>query len=376
MTAPSTDRCDVLVVLTALRAEGTPVMTRDLCVQWKAAGIAPWVLTLFDKPDDLHPEFAALGVPVVRARVPRTGRHRYWAIAREVAGAARALRPRAVLSMPFGWHAFVLAGARWAGVPVTAAHVGNYPPHWHRGAFWKFKAEVLLGRLVTDRLVCCSEYVRGGVLRHFPVPERATAVVYNGCDVAAVEARAARERARRAAGPFRVGMVATLEVHKDHPTLIEAHARLRAWLPAELWLIGNGSRRAELQALAARLGVGTSVAFLGTRRDVPELLGQLDAFAFSAKPDEGLGIALVEAMAARVPIVATDVGACREVLDGGALGALVPYGDAAAMAAALERIAVAPGAFGPVVARAADRARDVFSKEAMARGYAAQLGLG
>ena len=62
------------------------------------------------------------------------------------------------------------------------------------------------------------------------------------------------------------------------------------------------------------------------RRDVPELVGQLDLFVFATTSDEGLGIALIEAMAVGVPVVASDVGACREVLDDGALGLLVPPG--------------------------------------------------
>ena len=89
------------------------------------------------------------------------------------------------------------------------------------------------------------------------------------------------------------------------------------------------------------------------RRDVPELVGQLDLFVFATTPDEGLGIALIEAMAAGVPVVASDVGACREVLDDGALGLLVPPRDPVALADAIERVRNEPEA----AAARAERAR-------------------
>ena len=90
---------------------------------------------------------------------------------------------------------------------------------------------------------------------------------------------------------------------------------------------------------SVRKNVGDCVHLLGMRRDIPELLQQLDVFVFSAKPDEGLGVALLEAMASGVPIVATRVPACEEVLDNGQLGLLVEPGNEHAMAEAILQIA-------------------------------------
>jgi len=371
----ATGPADVLVALTTLVAEGTPVMALELFRAWRASGIQPAVMTLYDAPDELSGELAAAGVPVHRARIPSAGAGRYPALARETARICAEVKPRAFLSMPFGWHAFMAAGARWAGVPVTAAHVGSYPPHWQGRAFWKFKAEVLLGRPFTSELVCCSRYVEGGVHAHFRGFHGPTSVVYNGANVEELGRRAASARASRGeGGPFRVGMVARLETSKDHDTLVEAAGAALREVDLELWIIGDGSRRAELERRASEAGLGPRARFLGSRRDVPELLGQLDAFAFSVKPDEGLGIALIEAMAARVPILATDVGACREVLGEPACGLLVPYRDAKAMAAGLVRLA-AQGPEEGALARGVDRAGALFSTEAMAAGYARALGL-
>lgn len=135
-----------------------------------------------------------------------------------------------------------------------------------------------------------------------------------------------------------IGMVGRLDVIKDQATLIRAAAKLRSRKELELWLVGAGPRNAELRALAATLGIADSVVFWGGRSDVAELLGGIDVYAFSTTRDEGFGIAVIEAMAAALPIVASDVPACREVLADGTAGILVPAGDAEAMAQVLERL--------------------------------------
>src|SRR5581483_4170091 len=85
----------------------------------------------------------------------------------------------------------------------------------------------------------------------------------------------------------------------------------------------------------AELNLTAVVTFLGSRRDVPSLLGQSDVFVFSTTREEGLGTVLIEALAAGLPVVASDVPACAEALEGGRWGRLVPPGDSAALAAAL-----------------------------------------
>ena len=166
---------------------------------------------------------------------------------------------------------------------------------------------------------------------------RGSGTIANGCDVAAIAERAsAARRLRRRDGRLVVGMVARLDPIKDQATLIRAFAEVAQAHPqAELWLIGDGERAWALCDLAAAEGVADRVVFWGPRSDVPELLGQMDLFAFSTGPDEGFGIALIEAMAAGLPVVASDVPACREVLDDGAAGVLVPAGDHARLAQAI-----------------------------------------
>lgn len=369
----------LLVVLTSLCAEGTPVLVLDMCRRWQRWGLAPHVVTLLTEPRDLEAEFRAAGVPLSTLALPAAGRAKFPLLTFGIYRLCRQLRPRAVLSMPLGWHAFTFMGARAAGVTRTAAHVGNYPPADQPGALAKFRFLVQLGRGVTDRLICCSGYVERGVHQHFGIAPSSTTVIYNGVDIEAVAGRAAAARSRSSEGPprpFVIGMVARLEVHKDQPTLIRAVRLLKdEGLPIELRLIGEGSRRAEYEALIAQLDLQANVKLLGMRRDVPDQLGQLDAFVFSAKPDEGLGVALIEAMVAGVPIIATDVGACREVLADGAFGQLVAPANVAEMAGAI-RQAYARGPRGDAQGEASrTRARSLFSIDTMALRYAQCLGL-
>lgn len=365
----------VTVVLNSLVAEGTPVLALELCRVWQQEGIEPSLVTLSDQRGDLLAEFEALRLRPHTLRLG-TGPRRYVRMASGMAEFCKRVRANAVLSFPLGWHAFFALGAKWAGVDRIVAHVGNYPPHWTGRAFDKFRFQVQLGRPVTAALACCSEYVREGVIQHFGVPSDEAVTVYNGVRTQELARRAEAARSRRRRGPLRVGMVARLEVHKDQPTLIRATAALRkAGRPIHCILIGDGSRRAEYELLAKAEGVEDVVHFLGSRRDVPEQLGELDVFVFAAKPDEGFGIALVEAMAAGVPIVATDVGACREVLNDGEAGLLVPPGNPLRLAEAISEVVTDVAATKARVKRAKTRATG-FSMERMADAYANLLGLG
>ena len=100
---------------------------------------------------------------------------------------------------------------------------------------------------------------------------------------------------------------------------------------------GDGDLMADLRQQAAALGIADRVVFAGHRTDVPDLLGALDVFCISSLY-EGTPLALFEAMAAGKAIVSTSVDGCREVLEDGVTGVLVPPADAAALASGLDRV--------------------------------------
>ena len=141
-----------------------------------------------------------------------------------------------------------------------------------------------------------------------------------------------------------IGSVGRLNWTKDQASLIRAFATVRQRMSdAVLLLIGDGELRAELEQLAAATVPDGSVRFLGDRSDVRELLPGLDLFALSSL-SEGYSMALLEACASALPIVATAVGGNGEIVRDGVNGKLVPAADAAALAEAMIDVLQAPEA--------------------------------
>jgi len=133
-----------------------------------------------------------------------------------------------------------------------------------------------------------------------------------------------------------------LEPQKDFATLVRAVARLGRERPCELVILGEGVERPRLEALARELGIAERIHLPGFSKRAPAAMRRADLYVLSSR-FEGSPNALVEAMATGTPVVATDCrSGPREILRGGALGPLVPVGDAAALAAAIARTLDAP----------------------------------
>ena len=371
MTPTAAARLDILVVLASLRAEGTPRMALSMCESWLARGLRPAVVDLGRGSPELEPLFRQLSVPVHRLPIGGRGYGRYVQLTRGIFRLCREYRPSGVLCMPFGLHSFAAMGARAAGVRRVCAHVGNPPDptSMSNAQLAKFRAIVRLGRPFTHRLLCCSHYVRHRTVEVLGLTPEEASVVYNGANLDRFdEARRRLLTSRKPSPVLTVGMVATLEDHKDQDTLIRAAAELeQRGFQLRVRLIGDGSRRAQLEALVEELGA--PVEFLGSRADIPDRIAELDVFVFSTTDREGLGIALIEAMAAGVPVIASDVPACREVLDGGKCGLLVPAKNSSALADAIQTLGADLGTGSQLAEAARGRALREFSSQAMADGY-------
>jgi glycosyltransferase involved in cell wall biosynthesis len=166
-----------------------------------------------------------------------------------------------------------------------------------------------------------------------------------------------------------VGVVGRLSPQKAHHALFEAVARCLPGVPSlRLVVIGDGELGPQLNRSAEQLGIGHRTTFLGTRRDVSLLLPGLDVSCLSSV-HEGVPIALMEAMAAGVPIVASDCGAVRDIVEDGEQGYVVPVGDVGRFAGRLRLLAADPDLRARLGKAARARAEREFGIERTARGY-------
>jgi glycosyltransferase involved in cell wall biosynthesis len=183
-----------------------------------------------------------------------------------------------------------------------------------------------------DAIVCNSRAAAQRLIER-GVPERKLHVIGNGLPP---EAFAASEPALpRRPGVLRVGMVAGMRVRsKNHASLLRAAAMLsKRSRNLEFLLVGDGPLRPELELMVGDLGLKDQVRFLGERHDIPALLASMDVTALPSV-SEGLSNAVLESMAAGVPVVAARAGGTPELVVDGA-GILVPPNDDEALAAAL-----------------------------------------
>ncbi len=231
--------------------------------------------------------------------------------------------------------------ARAAGVPTV---VHTYHGHVLRGYFSPAATHVfrwLETRLAraTDALVAVSESVKQDLVSLGIAPAGKIRVVPLGLDLAHLAARLPRGVLRAEAGipegaPL-VGMVGRLVPIKDVPTFLEAARIVRAKRDdARFALVGDGEERPALESLCRERGLDGSVTFFGWRRDLAAVYGDLDVVV-NASRNEGTPVALIEALAAARPVVATRVGGTPDLLGGGERGRLVPPGEPEALAEAV-----------------------------------------
>jgi glycosyltransferase involved in cell wall biosynthesis len=139
-----------------------------------------------------------------------------------------------------------------------------------------------------------------------------------------------------------LGIVGRLAPIKDHPALFRALTLLEAGSQApHLVVVGDGERREELGRLADELGLASRIHFLGWRSDLEAILAELDMVICSSR-NEGTPVALIEAMAAGVPVVSTDVGGVGDLVVHDETGWLVPPGDPPALARAIQGLLADP----------------------------------
>jgi glycosyltransferase involved in cell wall biosynthesis len=331
----------VLHVVDSLERGGLERVVTDLAVMQRQQGYDVAVFSI-KAPGALAAELERAGVPVL------LGDKRRSADLRTLRALRRALRERRIdvahahNFMPAYYLA--AAGIGWgAGVASVAtchdmgARLARRKLRWiMRWALARMNRVIMVGAQVHAR------YLDAGV-----VDARKTLRILNGVALERFSYGAdARARARHLLGLGEddrvIGCVGRLVELKNHRALVDLMPELAREFPnLRLVLVGDGPMRQHLEQRALELGVTQRVILAGEQPDVARLLPAFDVFALPSTT-EGLSLALLEAAASGLPIVATAVGGNPEIVEQGRTGLLVPSGDAGALADALRGLLAQP----------------------------------
>jgi glycosyltransferase involved in cell wall biosynthesis len=247
---------------------------------------------------------------------------------------------------------FYLPGPYLVGAPVALAaripvrlmsrrSLSDYQRNWPLAS----RLERQLHRTM-DAVIGNSQAVIRDLLRE-GVPSSKVKLIYNGINVPTFfpSRKAARRRLKLDDDTLVGVMVANLVPYKGHGDLIRALSRVEPYLLFSwcILLVGRDTGlRSGLEELATELGVGHRLKFLGEQRDVPEILAAADFALLTPSGNEGFSNAILEAMAACLPMIVTDVGGNAEAVIDGETGFVVPVGDAEALSGAILRMARVP----------------------------------
>lgn len=343
--------CRVVRIITRLNIGGPAIHALLLTARLDRGRFEPLLVTGATTADegDMLPLAAQLGVrpyfiPEL-GRVVRPGQD-LLALGRLVR-LLRRLRPTIVHTHLAKAGALGRLAARLAGVPVV---VHTYHGHVFHSYFSPLRTRAVLAAEqflagLTDCLVAVGERQRRELVGYGFRPRQLVAIPL-GLDLERYLIPAPRGALRQELGvppaaPL-VGIVARLVPIKAHDDFLRAAARLlQARADVHFAIVGDGERRAALEALAEELGLAERVHFVGWRRDLPAVYADLDVVCLTSR-NEGSPVALIEAMAAARPVVATAVGGVPEVVQDGVSGLLVPPRDPEALATAIAGLLAEP----------------------------------
>jgi glycosyltransferase involved in cell wall biosynthesis len=374
-------RIPVLLVESGRTFGGTEKVVSELARRMDRTRFQPWVVVPpVPALDRMAEDLRAHGVPVARLD-EMTNRF-------QVALGLRTFRllrrhRKGVLHVHHVWPAadrYLVPLAQLAGMGsvIVTEHLVGYSHS--TGQKWLKQRE--LSR--ADQVVCVSRAVASMLERDYAFDSERGRVIENGVDATGLDRgqpRAVAERARireRLAVPaeaFVWAFVGRLEPQKGVDVLLDAYARAHGPAaagsparPARLWIAGDGSERPALEARAASLGIAGQVHFAGAVLDASPFYWGADGFALLSRW-EGLPLALLEAQAAALPVVAAAAGGIPEAIMDGTTGLLVPREDPLAAAAALLRVEDDADLARRLGYEAARQAREEWSWERMVSAY-------
>ena len=315
---------------------GVQIHVRDLAAALQAQGHSPTVITSGSGPfiDDLR----ARQIPTVILKhltYPISPIHDVRAL-REIRTVLRELRPDLIAVHSAKAGILGRLAGRSLRIPVVlTAHGWTFGPGIPtvQAAVYR-RVERLVGPFST-RIIAVSEFDRRLGLDARIVGEDRLVTVHNGMPDVPPVLRADPSRT-----PVRMVMVARFGAQKDHATLFRALAGLKDH-PWDLDLIGDGPLMARTQSMAAALGIGSRVHFLGERMDVDHILARAQ-IGLLVTNWEGFPLSILEAMRAGLPVVASSVGGVAESVRDGDTGFLVPQGDVGLLRDRVNRLLLDP----------------------------------
>jgi glycosyltransferase involved in cell wall biosynthesis len=291
------------------------------------------------------------------------------ACARQITGILRSNGIHVAHSHEFGMGVYGAVAARRAGSRhIITMHGGRY--YAERG---RRRAALRWAARRSAALVAVSEATARDLRTTLRLSDDAVQVVHNGIPFREGNRSSLRSELALAADDLLIVAVGNLYPVKGHAVLLRALGELRrsgttASVPWRLAIAGRGEEEEKLRMLAADQGIADRVALLGFRKDVPDILAAADVFVMPSL-SEGLPLALVEAMAAGLPVVVSDVGGVSEVAVAGREAILVPPGDPARLAAGVATLLRDSGARSALGTAAHERAVRDFSVSTMCEAY-------
>lgn len=243
----------------------------------------------------------------------------------------------------------------------------------------RFGSKLLLYNLLdgfvvrhADRVVGVSKEITKKI-KLTGIDSKKVCLIENGVSLDRYQKRIVSESIRESLGIKKdvsvIGTVGALTKEKGHVYFLSAAQKVNRIFPRAVFLfVGDGTQRQYLESIASKLGIADKVIFTGMRKDIPEILSILDVFVLPSL-NEGLPMALLEAQAARIPVVATRVGAIPDVLEDGITGMLIPPRYPQAMAEAIIMILSDKKFASGIAQKGFERVRDNFSSEKMASKY-------
>ena len=319
-----------LYLITELSTGGAQAALLRLLTDLDCGRFSPTVACLYNGDKVVAQEIRQLGIPVTDLGM--TARWRwdaFWRLYRLLC------RECPTILHTWMFHANIPGRVlgRLAGVPIVISSERTMGQE-SRWRYW-------LNRItdpLTDRVVCVSQQVAGFTVRQVGIPRHKTVVIPNGIALHDFEHLPDRQQTRAMLGlspnQILIGTVARLNPVKRLDVLLQAMVSLRDVYAV---IVGDGSERAQLEAVSGQSGLASRVYFVGQQDDVRPWLAAMDLFVLSSDW-EGMSNAVLEAMAASLPVVATAVGGTPEVVVDGETGLLVPPRDPAALAQAIEHL--------------------------------------